>query len=327
MTRVSLRSMLLASAVAVFAAPSVAFAQHEHEHAGLAEGKVGEISFPISCTPAAQQQFNRSVAILHSFWYEEAVKSFTAVAETDPNCAMAWWGVAMSVWYPLWYPPSEASLKTGASAVDKAQALGAKTDRERDYIAAIGAFFQDWDKRDHRTRSLAYEKAMDQVYERYPDDNEAAVFYALALIATAEPTDKTYVNVRKADAILEKVLAEEPDHPGVTHYIIHANDYPALAAHGLAAARSYAKIAPAVPHALHMPSHIFTRLGLWQEDVDSNLASMKVGQDYAMKSFGPGVVWDQSLHAMDYLEYAYLQGAQDRDAKRVVDELLAYRKA
>ncbi|HJS87759.1 MAG TPA: hypothetical protein VJ779_20085 [Acetobacteraceae bacterium] len=331
MTRASIRNMLLASALALPLIPSAALAHDHDEHAGLtagqAQGKFGQVNFPVSCGAAAQKQFNQAVAILHSFWYEEALASFKAVADSDPGCAMAYWGQAMSVWYPLWYPPSEASLKAGADAVAKAREIGAKTDRERAYIDAIGAFYQDWDKRDHRTRSLAYEKAMEQVHLAHPDDREAAVFYALALLATALPTDRTYANQKKAGAILERVFAVEPDHPGVAHYLIHSYDNPSLAERGLPAARQYAAIAPAVPHALHMPSHIFTRLGLWQESIASNRAAEEAGQAFAAKQFGPGVLWDESLHAMDYSEYAYLQTGQDREAKAIVATLSAYQKA
>jgi hypothetical protein len=216
-------------------------------------------------------------------------------------------------------------LQQGGTAVAKAKAIGAKTDRERDYIAAMEAFYKDADTRDHRARALAYEKAMEQVYLRYPADHGAAVFYALALDATALPTDKTYANQEKAGAILEKVFAGEPTHPGVAHYIIHSYDYPRLADRAPSAARSYAKIAPAVPHALHMPSHIFIRLGLGQEAIDSNRASAAAAKEYGLKAF-PGRAWFQ-LHALDYLAYAYLQGAQEREAKGVFDALRGMQKA
>jgi tetratricopeptide (TPR) repeat protein len=319
MARISLRSALLASALAASLVPTALRAQ--------AIGKVGEVGFPVSCSAEAQQQFTRAVALLHSFWYEEAVKAFTTVAETDPTCAMAYWGVAMSNWYPLWYPPSEAALKAGADAVAKAQSIGAKTGRERDYIEAIAIFYRDSDKLDNRTRSVAYEKAMEQVYLRYPDDREAGLFYALALNATALPTDKTYANQEKAAKILQRVFAEQPNHPGAAHYLIHSYDSAPLADLGLPAAICYSDIAPAVPHALHMPSHIFTRVGQWQNAIASNRASVEAGQNYAAKAFGPGVVWDQSLHAMDYLEYSYLQTGQDTEAKRVLDQLMSYQKA
>lgn len=319
MAQISLRSALLASVLTISLVPTALQAQ--------AVGKVGEVGFPVSCSAEAQQQFTRAVALLHSFWYEEAVKAFTGVAETDPSCAMAYWGVAMSNWYPLWYPPGAAALKAGSDAVAKAQSIGAKTDRERDYIDAIATFYRDSDKLDNRTRSVAYEKAMEQVYSRYPDDREAGVFYALALNATALPTDKTYANQEKAAQILQRVFAEQPNHPGAAHYLIHSYDSAPLANLGLPAAICYADIAPSVPHALHMPSHIFTRVGQWQNSIDSNRASADAGQSYAAKVFGPGVVWDQTLHAMDYLEYSYLQTGQDGEAKRVLDQLMSYQKA
>jgi tetratricopeptide (TPR) repeat protein len=286
--------------------------------------KSGEVDFPVSCSASAQKKFNQAVWILHSFWYDEAVKAFTAVPETDPSCAMGYWGIAMSYWYPLWYPPTAAALKAGADAVEKALAAQPKTDRERDYIAAIAAFYRDNDKIDHRTRAVAYEKAMEQVHLRYPDDREAGVFYSLALLATAPPTDKTYVNQKKAKAILTKVDSEVPNHPGVAHYLIHANDSAELAEDGLTAALCYASIAPAVPHALHMPSHIFTRLGLWRQSVDTNRAAIAAALGYVREELGPDAFDAETVHSMDYMEYAYLQMAQDRDAKRVVDQLLTF---
>ncbi len=276
---------------------------------------LGDVDFPISCSEPAQQQFNRAVAILHSFWYEEAEKAFTSVTDTDATCAMGYWGVAMSNWHPLWFPPNSAELNAGSNAVAKARALGAKTDRERDYIEAIAAFYRDSDKLDNRTRSIAYEKAMEQVHLRYPDDREGAIFYALALNATAPPTDKTFANQKKAAQFLNKIFIEQPNHPGIAHYLIHSYDSAPLAALGLPAAICYAKIAPSVPHALHMPSHIFTRLGKWQDSVEANRSSLAAGQDYALRQYGEGVAWDQSLHAMDYLEYAYLQLGQDHAAE------------
>jgi hypothetical protein len=300
-------------------------------HGGMqlppAAEKLGTVNFPISCTSEAQQRFSRAVAILHSMWYEEAVKAFTGIADADPGCAMAWWGVAMSHWYPLWYPPPPPALAAGAAAVAKAEAIGAKTERERGYLSAIAAFYRDSDRLDHRVRALAYEQAMARLHQQYPDDREAAIFYALALNATALPTDKTLANQKKAAAILEPIFAELPDHPGVAHYLIHSDDARPLAEAGLKAARRYASIAPSVPHALHMPSHIFTRLGYWQESIDTNLRSATAGQAYAKAMFGEGVAWDQSLHAMDYLAYGYLQLANDRKARAVVDEIMAFKKA
>jgi hypothetical protein len=287
--------------------------------------KLGSVHFPVSCAPAVQGDFERAVALLHSFWYEEALKTFTTITTNDPGCAMGYWGIAMSVYYPLWAPPSPAMLQKGAAALEKARGLKA-TPREKDYIAAIDNFYRDADKLDHRTRAVAYEKAMEQLFSRYPDDREAAVFYALALDATASPSDKTYANQLKAGAILDKVLAEQPDHPGVSHYIIHSYDYPPLATRGLGAARSYAKIAPAVPHAQHMPAHIFTRLGLWQESIDSNRASADAGKAYYAR-LGKDTVWDQTLHALDYVVYAYLQTGQDKQARAVLEELSAMQKS
>jgi hypothetical protein len=294
---------------ACFASASPAFAQHEHPAGDPT--KLGKVSFPVSCAPSVQQQFSSAVAMLHSFWYEKASDTFAAVAKEDQTCGMAYWGIAMTYYHPIWQAPGPADLKAGSAFMEKAKSVGAKTQRERDYIAAIEMFYKDSEKIDHGTRALAYERAMEQVQARYPDDPEAAIFHALALLATAPPTDKTYANQKKAGAILEPLFAEQPEHPGIAHYIIHSYDYPPLAQGALNAARRYAKIAPDSPHALHMPSHIFTRLGLWQESIDSNLASVAS----AKKNNAPG----NELHAKDYLIYAYLQGAQDREAKDALE--------
>ena len=288
---------------------------------------VEEVDFATSCSPAVQPEFKHAVWTLHSFWYPEALKDFTAITEADPNCAIGYWGIAMSHWYPLWFPPSPVALKAGSEAVEKAMAATTKTERERDYIAAVAAFYRDNDKLDHRTRALAYEKAMEQVYLKYSEDREAGVFYALALDTTAPPTDKTYANQQKAAEILNKVWNEQPNHPGVVHYLIHSDDSAQFAQAGLDAAICYAKIAPDVPHALHMPSHIFTRLGMWQESIDSNIAAEKAALTYIQKALGAGGYDGNTVHAMDYLEYAYLQIAQDGSAKEVVDELAGFRKS
>ncbi|HKY29877.1 MAG TPA: hypothetical protein VJM12_18190, partial [Pyrinomonadaceae bacterium] len=290
---------------------------HTHDH----NEKLGQVSFSISCSPASQKQFNRATALLHSFWYEEAEKSYAAIAREDPKCAMAHWGVAMSNYHPVWAPANKGELQKGFAAVESAKSSGAKTERERAYIAAIEAFYKDHDKLDHRTRALAYEKAMEQLHMRYPKDREGAIFYALALLGTGPVTDKTFANQKKAAAILNRVLPMEPRHPGVAHYLIHSFDYPQLATYALPAARSYARIAASSPHALHMPSHIFTRLGLWQESISSNLASAAAAKNHVMKTH-PGAASFDELHAVDYLVYAYLQGAQDEKAAR----LLAYLK-
>lgn len=302
-----IRTVLFVGVCSAFGSP--AFAQHEHPAGDPT--KLGKVSFPVSCDVSVQAQFTSAVAMLHSFWYEKASETFAAVAEKDPTCGMAYWGIAMTYYHPIWQPPGPADLKAGTAAMEKAKLVGAKTQRERDYIAAIEVFYKDSDKVDHGTRALAYERAMEQVQARYPDDHEAAIFHALALLATAPPTDKTYVNQKKAGAILEPLFVEQPEHPGIAHYLIHAYDYPPLAGRALDAARRYAKIAPDSPHALHMPSHIFTRLGLWQESIDSNLASAASAQ----KNNAPG----NELHAKDYLIYAYLQGAQDREAKKALE--------
>jgi tetratricopeptide (TPR) repeat protein len=288
---------------------------------------VEEVDFATSCGPAVQGMFKHAVWTLHSFWYPEALKDFTAVTEAEPGCAIGYWGIAMSHWYPLWYPPSPAALQAGSEAVAKAMAAPTKTEREKDYIAAIAAFYRDNDKLDHRTRAVAYEKAMEQVYLRYPEDREAAVFYALALDTTALPTDKTYANQKKAAEILNKVWKEQPNHPGVVHYLIHSDDSAQFAQAGLDAAICYAKIAPDVPHALHMPSHIFTRLGMWQESIDSNRAANAAALAYVRKSLGPEGFDSESVHTMDYLEYAYLQTGQDGQAKEVVDELVSFHQS
>jgi hypothetical protein len=307
-----------------FVAAALLALQFQGSRAETAPKVIEEVDFAISCGPISQQAFKHAAWTLHSFWYPEALKQFTAIAASEPGCAMAYWGIAMSHWYPLWYPPSPAALKAGSEAIAKAMAAPTQTPREADYIAAIAAFYRDNDKLDHQTRAVAYEKAMEQVYERYPDDREAAVFYALALNASALKTDKTFANQRKAAEILNKIWKEEPNHPGVVHYLIHSDDSPQFAAAGLDAAICYAKVAPDVPHALHMPSHIFTRLGMWQQSIDSNRAAHTAALNYLHKSRGPGSYDMQTLHAMDYLEYAYLQIAQDGPAKEVVDELSGF---
>jgi hypothetical protein len=294
---------------AAFASPAVP----QHEHGAPDDAALGSVNFPTSCAPAVQADFNRAVALLHSFWYKKSEETFLAVAKTDPSCGMAQWGVAMSHYRQLWDPPTAVDLQTGSAAIEKATAAGAKTQRERDYIAAVQIFYKDSDKRTHAARALDYEKSMQRVYERYPQDIEAAIFYALAVRANAPLADKTYANQKKASAILEKLFAEYPTHPGLAHYIIHCDDYPSLAPLALDAARRYAKIAPDAPHALHMPSHIFTRLGLWQESIDSNRASAAAARKNAL-------VGDE-LHAMDYLAYAYLQTGQDREAQNVLASL------
>ncbi|MCI0354092.1 MAG: hypothetical protein L0099_03490 [Acidobacteria bacterium] len=288
-----------------------------HDH-GAPPEQLGEVSFPTSCTPAAQKNFLRGVALLHSFWYGEAEKAFESAADDDLGCAMAHWGVAMSLWHPLWEPPDEQSLADAWAAIQEAEAARPKTARERDYVAAIKTYYQDSKTREHAARAAAYEKAMAAVAQRYPEDREAAIFHALALIATAAPTDSSHSNRKAAGAQLEKLFAEMPNHPGLAHYIIHTYDHPALADRGLDAARRYAKIAPSASHALHMPSHIFTRLGLWQESLESNLAAARAAVE-AMSRGQQGR--GDELHALDYAEYAALQSGLDAEAARLVEEI------
>ena len=301
-------------------------AQEAHQHQHDPSEKLGRVNFPVSCNAQARRQFNRAVAWLHSFEYEEAEKVFAEVTVTDPQCGMGYWGVAMSNYHPIWAPPTAAELKEGWGAVEKAKSVVARTQRERDYIEAIEIFYKDSDKLDHRARTFAYSEAMERLYRRYPSDREAGVFYALTLIAKGMMAgDKSYANEKEAAKILNRVLAREPQHPGVAHYLIHSYDYPPLARLALPAARSYAKIAPASAHAQHMPSHIFTRLGLWQEAIRSNLDAEAAARAYAVRNRMPGA-WDEQLHAMDYLAYAYLQGAQDKRARGVLDRLNKIRR-
>jgi hypothetical protein len=312
--------MVLVGALTVFACASGLRAQEAHQHQHGAE-ELGSVSFPISCSVAAQKQFNRAAAWLHSFGYEEADKAFEAVTVVDPKCGMAYWGIAMSQFHPIWAPPTKDELRKGWSAVEKAKTLSAKTEREKSYLGAIEVFFKDADKLDHPTRALAYQQAMEQIYRRYPEDLEAAIFYALSLLeATTLPPGKDYAKQKKAAEILNRVLPLEPNHPGVAHYLIHSFDYPQLAELALPAARSYAKIAPSSPHALHMPTHIFTRLGLWQESIQSNAASAASARALVAHTH-PGAASYDELHAMDYLMYAYLQCAQDKKAQDILQQL------
>jgi len=312
-----LATALLAVALAAAGAAADEKGQaHQHPR----PEKLGTVSFPTSCAPAVQARFTRAVALLHSFWYDEAEKGFNEVAAADPSCAMAHWGVAMSLYHPIWAAPTPPELKRGQEAVARARAAGAKTERERDYVAAIEAFFRDADTADHRSRAVAYEKAMERVYERHPDDREAAIFYSLALLGTALPSDKTYANQKKAGAILNRVLPAQPDHPGVAHYLIHSFDYPELAELALPAARSYAKIAESSPHALHMPSHIFVRLGLWDDAIRANQDSAAAARAHVEKTQPSATSFDE-LHAVDYLAYSFLQEGRDAQARQMVERV------
>jgi hypothetical protein len=302
---------------AVLATAQEDHSQHQHAVAGL-----GTVDFPASCNAAAQKSISGGAALLHSFGYEEARLAFNDAAKADPACAIAWWGVARTWYHPIWAPPSPEELKQGAAAVDRALALDAKTDRERGYIEALAVFYEDWQTVDHVTRAKNYEKALAKVSERNPSDDEAAIFHALQMVAVGylDPTDKTYTWQKKASEILNQELLRHPNHPGVAHYIIHSVDYPSLAELGLKAARAYAQIAPDSPHALHMPSHIFTRLGLWDDSIASNSVSAKSAISQSQRLHGGGGAFDQ-LHAMDYLVYAYLQQAKDASARKVLAEM------
>ncbi|MBF9236551.1 hypothetical protein I2I05_04000 [Hymenobacter sp. BT683] len=279
---------------------------------GSSDKKFGTVQFDVSCSPEAQTDFNLALSLLHSFEYDEAEKVFAGIIDENPACAMAYWGVAMANFHPLWTPPSEPELKKGVQALRIAQSIKNKSPREADYVAAIAAFYTDWEQADHYTRCGRFEKAMEALHTTYPADKEATIFYALALNAAAKPTDKQFSKQKMAGQLLAALYPNEPNHPGIIHYTIHTYDYPELAALALPAARKYAAVAPGSAHALHMPSHIFTRLGLWEEDIKSNLASVASAQCYAQEAGLKGH-WDEELHGMDYLMYAYLQrGDNDR---------------
>jgi hypothetical protein len=309
-----------------------------HEHKEGDPTKLGKVHFPISCSAAAQKKFDVGLAMLHSFWYRRSEEAFSQVAAAEPGCAMAHWGVAMSRFHQIWEAPPPDDRKAGAAALERARAARPKTARERDWIEALAVYYKDSDSVDHLTRFLAHEKAMADLAAKYPKDREASICYALTLngVALAVPPDKTYARQKKAGAILEPIFREMPQHPGVAHYIIHSYDFPTLADRGLDAARRYSKIAQDSPHALHMPSHIFTRLGLWEDSVQSNLASAAAARkdvESAMPRTNSEAGSDPSgirprdslrsfdeLHAMDYLAYAYLQAGRDADARRIAED-------
>src|SRR5438876_8842034 len=262
---------------------------------------LGRVHFQTSCTPQAQEKFDRGLAMVHSFVYPDSVQAFTEAAAADPQCAIVYWGIAISHRpNPLILPLAAAVLKNGLEAVEKGKAIGAKTDRERDWLAAIELYYKDYDKVDQTTRGLAYEKAMEQLVKKYPDDQEAVIFYALALNETALPSDKTYAKQLKAGAILEKILATQPDHPGALHYLVHTYDYPPLAQRGLDAANKYAEIAPAAQHALHMPAHTYSMLGLWAQSVASNTKSRASAQEFAARIW-PGAAHPSEPHHLDFM--------------------------
>ncbi|MDQ3200445.1 MAG: hypothetical protein M3Q46_14890, partial [Verrucomicrobiota bacterium] len=304
--------------------------------AGRAPGDLsaaGKVDFAISCSAQVKPEFERAVALLHSFFYEEARRIFTAVAEEDPSCAMAQWGIAMTWWHPIWTPPNPDEMSAGTAAIDKAMSMAPGSDRERRFISALHAYYHAPDgpagkavgQSCHgpvgaRDRVVVYEKAMRELAEKYPQDLEAQTFYALACLSVgyATPNDTARSNQLAAAEILERLWKRNPSHPGVTHYLIHSYDYPELAERGLPAAQAYGAIAPWVPHALHMPSHIFTRLGMWDESIAANLASAEASRAYA-KMRHRDATEAEELHALDYLAYSYLQEGQDKKAKEIVD--------
>jgi tetratricopeptide (TPR) repeat protein len=280
-----------------------------------AEQRLGAVHFETSCNETAQRRFDRGMRYQHSFWYRASKDIFEDVLKADPDCAIAYWGIATSLLLNPFGVPPAANLAEGLAAIQKGKAIGAKTPREREFIDALGAFYTDYDKIDHRTRVQAYLKAMEALAQHYPQDDEAQMYYALALDVAASPADKTYANQLKAAAILEDIFKRQPQHPGVAHYLIHSYDYPPIAEKGLDAATRYSKIAPTAPHAQHMPSHIFTRVGYWKESIAANAGSVRAAK--ADKEYG-----DQ-LHGQDYMVYAYLQLAQDKNARAVIDEMAA----
>jgi len=300
----------------------------------------GKVEFPISCASSVQSEFSRGVALLHSFFYEEARRVFTSVAERDPKCAMAQWGIAMTWWHPIWTPPTPNEMSAGKAAIQKAMAMKGVTDRERGFITALNVYYNTPDSSaaapvgqschgpvGPRDRVVAYEKAMRELRDKYPDDFEVQTFYAFAVLATgyATPNDTSLSKQLEAASILEKLWKQNANHPGVVHYLIHSYDYPQFAKRGLTAAQTYDSIAPWVPHALHMPSHIFTRLGMWDESIAANRASAEASRAYAAMRHRDATEAEE-LHALDYMAYSYLQEAQDTEAKKIVDVAAKVRK-
>src|SRR5215470_12793005 len=278
------------------------------------DDKLGKVHFETSCNAETQKLFDRGMLYQHSFWYRASQKMFEDTLKADPACSIAYWGIALSLlWNPHSAPPAK-NLADGAAAIEKARAVGFKTEREQAYVDALAVMYKDYDKVDHRTRVVAYAKAMEALAQRYKDDDEAQIHYALALNTSASPTDKTYASQLKGAAILEPIALRQPLHPGVAHYLIHLYDYPPIAQKGIEAAERYAGIAPSAPHAQHMPSHIFTRVGYWKESIASNAASIKAAAAEKENI--------EQLHARDYMVYAYLQLGRDREARAVVDEML-----
>ena len=308
-------TFLLVSVCVLCAVPASALDDEMHAHHHDTTEQLGKVSFPISCAPASEKAFERGVALLHSFGYEEAEEQFVEITRHDPACAMAHWGIAMSLFHQIWERPQESALKRGQQEIEKAQKIGAKTERERGYISALAVFYRDPATNDYLKRTAAYSDAMAKLYQQYPTDLEAGAFYALSLLAAEPPDDTSLTSRKKAVAVLNPLFQQQPDHPGLAHYIIHSCDSPQMAPLALVAARRYADIASSSAHAVHMPSHIFARLGLWQEDIQANLKSVALTH----KS-GAMYMHGHELHAMHFLLYAYLQTGQDEAAKQVVEQ-------
>jgi len=303
MIRASLLLTIIAAAMAAIPFAQPATGQEETDQ------RLGTVHFPTSCSEVAQRRFDRGMRYQHSFATRAAGEIFSDVLKADPDCGIAYWGIALSLLDNPYGRPSNEKLALGLTAIENGKKVGAKSQRERDYIDALAAYYHDYQKTPYDMRVQAYLKTMESLATRYSDDDEAQIVYALALSLAASPNDKTYANQLKGAAILETIFKRQPRHPGVAHYLIHLYDAPSIAERGLDAARRYSEIAPAVAHAQHMPSHIFTRVGAWKESVASNLAAVRVGRS--------------DTHAMDYLVYAYLQLAEDRKAKEVIDQIIA----
>lgn len=285
---------------------------------GSIDKEFGIVNFEMTCSEDLEDDFNIAMELLHSFEYDESEKAFAKIIDQSPGCAMAYWGIAMCNFHPLWEPPSLAELKKGSKAVQIAEAIKGKSKKEAAYIGAVAAYYKNWETSNPPSRNIAFEMAMEQLHSKYPEDNEATILYALALIGGANPTDKTYAKQRKAGALLSALYRTAPNHPGIIHYIIHAYDYPDIAQLALTEARRYAQVAPSSAHALHMPSHIFTRLGLWDDCIQSNTASVDAAKCYAETAAINGH-WDEELHGIDYIVYGRLQKGEVALAKQQCD--------
>ena len=311
----------ISTAVALLIASACALGHDDPQQNQLS---LGRVLFKTSCTAEAQKEFERALAMLHSFWFPETINAFTAIPRTDPECAIAYWGLAVSIRpNPLVAPWDAATLQRGLDAVEKGEAIGAKTEQERDWLAAIKEFYKDFDKVDQGTRTTNYANAMEALVKKYPTDVEAKIFYALALNEKFD--HKNMEPLLKAIKILEPLDKNYPDHPGITHYLIHSYDFAPIAKNGVPAANKYARIAPAAPHALHMPSHIYSMVGMWDESIASNLKSNEVSLEYSTRAKLDGVLAGVP-HAYDFMQYAYLQLGQDAKAKTLIAQSAEIKK-